>query len=308
MARSIAAAEADGLRSHGLMRLSSYCEHAAIGKVDGHAVPTVVHARPAAWIADARDRFAHPAIEAGFEALVPGAKAQGIALLAVTNPYNCGVVGHHVERLASHGLVALAFANTPAAIAPWGRSQPLFGTNPLAFAAPRAAGPPLVVDQSSSVVARGEVMLAGARGEPIPSGWALDRDGAPTTDPGAALAGSMLPTGGHKGAGLALIVEILAAALTGANFSFEASSFANAEGGPPRTGQFFVAVDPRAILGGVFAERVERLIETMTAPADVRVPGARRIEAREIATEKGGEVEKGLWERVVALGEAGRLR
>jgi (2R)-3-sulfolactate dehydrogenase (NADP+) len=302
MARSIAAAEGDGLRSHGLLRLPTYCAHAAIGKVDGHAVATVVRARPAAWIADAREGFAHPAIDAGFAALVPGAKEQGIAVLAVTNSYNCGVVGHHVERLAEQGLVALAFANTPAAIAPWGGSKALFGTNPLAFAAPRASDLPLVIDQSSSVVARGGVMLAASRGVAIPAGWALDPDGAPTTDPSAALAGSMLPAGGYKGAGIALMVEILAAASTGASFSFDASSFADNNGGPPRTGQLFVALDPGAILGGAFAARVDAVIAAMSAQAGVRVPGARRVEARKVAVEKGVQVERGLWERVAGLG------
>lgn len=304
MARSIAAAEGDGLRSHGLLRLPTYCAHAAIGKVDGHAVATVVRARPAAWIADAHDGFAHPAIDAGFDVLVPGAQQQGIAALAVTNSYNCGVVGQHVERLAEQGLVALAFANTPAAIAPWGGSKALFGTNPLAFAAPRTGGHPLVIDQSSSVVARGEVLLAASRGQAIPSGWALDPHGAPTTEPSAALAGSMLPAGGYKGAGIALMVEILAAALTGASFSFDASSFADNNGGPPRTGQLFVALDPSAILGGAFAARVEAVIAAMSAQEGVRVPGARRFEARKVAREKGVQVERGLWERVAGLGRA----
>jgi (2R)-3-sulfolactate dehydrogenase (NADP+) len=306
VARSIAAAEADGLRSHGLMRLPTYCEHAAIGKVDGWAVPTVTRPRPAALVADARTGFAHPAIDAGFAELVPAARAHGIAALAVTSSYNCGVVGHHVERLAAeHGLVALAFANTPAAIAPWGGSKALFGTNPLAFAAPRAGGPPIVIDQSASVVARGEVMLAASQGREIPLGWALDTHGQPTTDPRAALAGSMLPAGGYKGAGIALMIEVLAAALTGARFSFEASSFANNEGGPPRTGQWFVAVEPGAFGGEDFAERIEAMFAAMTTQAGVRVPGARRVGRREQAEASGVEVDRGSWQRVTGLsGEA----
>jgi (2R)-3-sulfolactate dehydrogenase (NADP+) len=300
MALSIVAAEAGGIRSHGLMRVPTYCEHAASGKVDGNAVPTVVSTRPAAWIADAHDGFAHPAIEVGFECLVPAAKAQGVAALAVTNSYNCGVVGHHVERLALQGLVALAYANTPAAIAPWGGSKALFGTNPMAFAAPRANDPPLVIDQSSSVVARGEVMLHALQGKDIPSGWALDCNGVPTIDPRAALAGSMVPAGGYKGAGFALMVEILAAALTGATFSWHASSFADNKGGPPRTGQFFIAIDPAAFLGDQFGARMELLIQAMSAQPGVRLPGAKRVAARAAAA-GGISVKRSLHENLLRL-------
>jgi (2R)-3-sulfolactate dehydrogenase (NADP+) len=303
MARSIVAAEAEGIASHGLMRLPTYCEHTASGKVDGRAEPTVTRARPAAWVADARDGFAHPAIDAGFQSLVPGAKEHGIGALAVTSSYNCGVVGHHVGRLANEGLVAIACANTPAAIAPWGGSKALLGTNPVAFAAPRADQPPLVIDQSASVVARGEVMLHSLHGREIPPGWALDRDGMPTTDPRAALAGSMPPSGGYKGANIALMVEILAAVLTGANFSFAASSFADDKGGPPRTGQFFIAIDPAAFLGPRFPERLEALIAAMTAQPGVRLPSARRAAARAVALEHGITVKRSLYERILRFHE-----
>jgi len=298
MARSIAAAEAEGLASHGLLRVPPYCEQTASGKIDGHALPGVVRARPAAWVADARTGFAHPAIELGFEALVPAAREHGVAVLAITNSYNCGVVGQHVERLAQEGLVALACANTPSAIAPWGGSKALFGTNPIGFAAPRAAAPPLVIDQSSSVVARGEVMLHSLQGKEIPLGWALDRAGAATTDPRAALAGSMLPAGGYKGAGIALIVEVLAAVLTGANLSFNASSFADDKGGPPRTGQLFIAIDPVAFLGDQFAARMELLLNAMCAQPGVRLPGERRAAARKEAARQGVALKRSLHESI----------
>jgi (2R)-3-sulfolactate dehydrogenase (NADP+) len=304
MARSIAAAEAEGLASHGLLRVPPYCQQVASGKIDGHAVPTVTRPRPGALLADARTGFAHPAIELGFEQLVPAAKEQGVAVLAITNSYNCGVVGHHVERLADAGLVALAFANTPSAIAPWGGSKALFGTNPLGFAAPRASAPPLVIDQSSSVVARGEVMLASLQEREIPLGWALDSSGTPTTDPRAALAGSMLPAGGYKGAGIALIVEVLAAVLTGANFSFDASSFADEKGGPPRTGQLFIAIDPVAFLGDQLAARMEVVLAAMCAQPGVRLPGERRIAARTAAAAHGVAVKRSLYGSVARLGSA----
>jgi len=301
VARSIAAAEAEAIPSHGLLRLPTYCAHAASGKVDGNAVPSCRATRPGSLVTDARDGFAHPAIELGFEQLVPAARAQGVAVLAVTRSYNCGVVGQHVEDLARRGLVALGFANTPAAIAPWGGSKALFGTNPVAFAAPRAGKPPLVVDQSSSVVARGEVMLRASQGQPIPEGWALDGSGSPTTDPRAALSGSMLPAGGHKGAGIALIVEILAAALTGSTLSFDASSFVDGEGGPPRTGQLFIAIDPASTAGHRFAERMELLVGAMSAQPGVRLPGSRRVAAHDVAVRRGVEIRQALYQKILRL-------
>jgi (2R)-3-sulfolactate dehydrogenase (NADP+) len=301
VARSVALAEADGIRSHGLLRLPVYCEHARSGKVSCSVEPELSRLASAALRVDARDGFAHPAIDLGFRELVPTTKQHGVAALAVTNSYNCGVVGQHVEQLAEQGLVALAFVNTPAAIAAWGGKKPLFGTNPVAFAAPRTAQPALVIDQSSSVVARGELMLHAAQERPIPAGWALDEHGQPTTDPRAGLRGSMLPAGGYKGAGIALIVEILAAVLTGASLSFQASSFADNLGGPPRTGQFFIALAPEVFLGGQFTQRLEQLLDEIASDPAVRLPGQKRLAARARAASEGISIPRALHERVRAL-------
>ena len=280
VAASIQTAEADGLRSHGLMRLPTYCAHAKIGKVDGHAVPTVERPKPGLIRADAKTGFAHPAIELGLAELVAAARETGIGGLAVFNSYNCGVVGHHAERLARNGFIALAFVNAPRAIAPWGGTRALYGTNPIAFACPRRSGEPLVIDQSSSVVARGEIMLHASQNKPIPSDWGVDAAGKSTTDAKAVLdGGSLLPAGGYKGAGLALIVEIMAAALAGARFGFEASSFADNEGGPPRTGQFFLAIDAAAF-NCDFTSRVEELFQEVGAQQGARLPGERRLKTR----------------------------
>jgi (2R)-3-sulfolactate dehydrogenase (NADP+) len=303
VARAIAAAEAEGGRSHGLMRLQSFCAQAACGKIDGHAEASVACTHPGALVVDARDGFAQPAIDVGFALLVPAARKLGVAALSITRSHNCGVVGHHVERLAEAGLIGIAYANTPAAIAPWGGDKALFGTNPFAFAAPRVNTAPLVIDQSASVVARGEVMLRAQRGEAIPVGWALDRKGEPTTDPRAALEGSMLPAGGYKGAGIALMIEVLAAALTGATFSFAASSFADDKGGPPRTGQLFIALDPAAFAGGQLAERVELLLGAMTEQSGVRLPGERRSATRRQTARNGVALERNLLATLQRLSE-----
>lgn len=295
---SVVAAEAEGIHSHGLARLPTYCEHAKVGKIDGKARPVLDSPRPGLVRVDAKCGFAHPAIDFGLPALAEAARKQGVAALAVTNSYNCGVVGYHVERIARQGLVALGFVNAPASIAPMGGRRPVFGTNPIALAVPRDGHEPLVLDQSSSVVAKSEIIVHQQRGEPIPLGWALDADGNPTTDPAAALAGSMVPSGGYKGAGLALIVELFAAWLTGANLSIDASSFADNKGGSPRTGQFFIAIDGGALAGPQAAERLERLFGAILEQEGARLPGGRRAGARRRTASEGVAISRSLFERL----------
>jgi (2R)-3-sulfolactate dehydrogenase (NADP+) len=199
-----------------------------------------------------------------------------------------------VEWVAERGLVALGFANTPAGIAPWGGTRGTFGTNPIGFACPRRDTPPLVVDLSMSAVARGNIMLADKRGEAIPEGWALDDRGHPTTDPRAALAGTMVPIGEAKGAALAMMVELLSAALAGANFAFEASSFFESDGPAPRTAQTFIVLDPRAFGASAFLERVEALIKEVDSQPGTRLPGERRHRNRTLARDQGVDIADDL--------------
>jgi (2R)-3-sulfolactate dehydrogenase (NADP+) len=214
----------------------------------------------------------------------------GVVAVGVTNSHHFGAAAYHIEPLARAGLVALAFGNSPAAIAPWGGSTGLYGTNPIAFACPRlmpdGGDAPLVIDLSLSKVARGKIMVAAQRGEPIPEGWALDAAGKPTSDAKAALAGTMLPLGDAKGAALVLIVELLSAALTGANFGYQASSFFDAKGPPPRVGQFFLLIDPGRF-GAGFPARVGTLAAAVLAQPGTRLPGDRRLAARAKAARDG---------------------
>ncbi len=268
-ARSIATAlvmaEADGLKGHGLSRIPSYLAMAKAGKLDGKAVPLATRPRPGVLAIDAKNGFAYPAIDLAIAELPSIARAQGVAICPISNSSHCGAAGHHVEKLAEAGLVALLFANTPGAMAPWGGSRPVFGTNPIAFAAPLAGREPVVIDMALSKVARGPIITARQKGEAIPEGWALDVDGKPTTDPAKALAGTMVPLGDAKGATLAMMVEILAAALVGAHFAYEASSFMDDKGGPPRTGQLILAIDPTAMGGAHFAARMTDLAAAIEA-------------------------------------------
>ncbi len=286
VARSLVAAEVDGQKGHGFSRVVSYAAQAKSGKVDGLVTPVVEAGGPAFLRIDAKSGFAYPAIDLAIEELAPLAHKMGIAAAAIRNSHHCGQLGAHVERLAEAGLIALMFANTPKAMAPWGGDKALFGTNPIAFAAPRDEAA-LVIDLSLSKIARGKVMAAKKAGERIPEGWALDADGNPTTDPDAALAGIMLPAGDAKGSALALIVEVLAATLTGANYSNQATSFFDAEGASPGVGQFIIAIDPGAGVGARFGDRLEALAAEIDAQNGTRLPGIKRLAARAKAKTKG---------------------
>lgn len=290
VAKALVAAEADGLASHGLSRLPAYADQAKAGKVDGKAAPQATETAPGALMVDARDGFAFPAIALGLTKAKQMVAQTGVVGVGVTNSHHFGAAGYHVEPLATSSLVAIAFGNSPAAIAPWGGARALFGTNPIAFACPRAGKPPLVIDLSLSKVARGKIMVAAQKGEAIPADWALDAAGRPTRDAKAALAGTMLPLGEAKGAALVLMVEILAAALTGAHFGYEASSFFDAKGPPPRVGQFFLVIDPARFAGAAFTERVEVLAKAILDQSGTRLPGERRLKLREKAARDGIDI------------------
>lgn len=270
-ARAMCLAQAEGNPVCGLFYLPHFCAQLAAGKIDGKAVP-VVRAGGAVVQVDAATGFAHPAYDAGLPELLRAAAEQGLAAMSIGNSGNALALGHFVRPLAERGLVGLAMSNAPASVAPPGAVKRLFGTNPLAWAAPREGGPPIVVDQSLSAVTKTEVMMRAAAGRALEPGWAQDADGQPTLDAAAALAGSLLPAGGQKGANMALLVEVLSAALAGAHLSPEASSLGDTAGGPPRLGQFVLALDPAAF-GPGFTDRIGA-IAGFFADACLRLPGA----------------------------------
>jgi (2R)-3-sulfolactate dehydrogenase (NADP+) len=304
VARSIRLAERDGIRSHGLLYLPIYAEHVRCGKVNGAAIPAVTQPKPASIRVDAAHGFAHTAIDAGWRAFTTAARTNGVAAMSLHRSYNCGVLGHHAERLAEEGLVGLCFTHAPASIAPVGGKVPVIGTNPFAIAVPDGAGGAmLVIDQSASVIAKSEILLRARTGEPIEPNWALDAEGRPTTVAEEALRGSMLPAGGQKGFGLGLMVEILAAALSGANLSQEASPFSGTAGGPPGTGQFFVALDPAGFSGAVFAQSMQRLAASITDQPGARLPGSRRKANRSRIEAEGVFVDDALLARIGSISE-----
>lgn len=301
-AEALVFAEACGLPSHGLSRVSMYVSHLKAGRVIGNAEPVIKNQRPSAVLIDAGNGFAFPACRMAVDQAIAKARQHGIAIAAVTNSHHFGMAAYHLDPVAGAGMVGIACGNSPAAMPAAGGKRAIFGTNPIAAIFPRTGHPPVSVDLSLSEVARGKLMVAADRGESIPLGWALDQDGNPTTDPKKGLTGSMLAVGGTKGAMLALVVELLVTTLTGAHFGAEADTFFKPEGNQPQLGQVFIVIDPKALGGdAVYAERIEALLTAMLSDEGVRLPGQRRIQLLEAAKQTGLNVPQSVLDTIHAL-------
>jgi (2R)-3-sulfolactate dehydrogenase (NADP+) len=306
-AHALAAADAQGLGSHGVSRVPQYAAFLRNGRTNPAAVPAIRRSKGAACLIDAHNGMAYEACALAIETGMARAREFGIACVGVTNSNHFGAAALHLAPLGKAGLVGLAFSNSPAAMPAWGGKTPLFGTNPIAALFPRRDAEPLLIDLALSEAARGKIMLAAKQGRPIPTGWAVDKEGRPTTDAKAALEGSMLPVGGAKGAMLALVVELLACALTGAAFGFEADTFFVDEGNQPRLGQLFLVIDPGALAGSdVFYSRIETLIGLMLADDGVRLPGDRRRAIARDAAQTGITIADPLYQEIARLAEGNR--
>jgi len=291
--------ELSGLEGHGFYWLQYYCEHVKSGKVNGKAKPIVKKISPVSFRIDVNKGFAHPAIEQGFAKLIPAARKFGISAMALHNSYNAATLGFHTGTLARLGLVAFGFTNSVPAIAPVGGSTPVIGTNPMSFAVPGAKGKiALLIDQSSSAVAWTEVKRAAEDGRPIPLGWALDRNGKPTADAAEGLAGSMAPSGGYKGFGQGLIVEVMCAAVAGALRGPQMGSFMENDGKTIGCGQFFIAIDPVKFSGGMFATQVKALAKSITSQAGARLPNSRREANIKRLSKEGVPIAMPLYDRL----------
>ena len=301
-ALALVTAEASGLPSHGLSRVSMYVSHLKAGRVIGDAVPVIKNQRSSAVLIDAGNGFAFPACRMAIEEAISRARQHGIAIATVTNSHHFGMAAYHLDPVADAGMVGIACGNSPAAMPPAGGKRAIFGTNPIAAIFPRTGHPPVSVDLSLSEVARGKLMVAADKGESIPLGWALDSDGNPTTDPKKGLEGSMLAIGGTKGAMLAMVVELLVTTLTGAHFGAEADTFFKPEGNQPQLGQAFIVIDPKALGGdAVYSERIEALVTAMLSDEGVRLPGQRRLQLLEAAKQSGLKVPQSLLDTIRSL-------
>ena len=286
-AQALVAAEAEGLGGHGLSRVALYCQHLQEGRANGKAKPKFIKRKGATALIDADGGLAFPACALAARQAITRAKKYGVSFVGVTNSHHMGALAYHLAPIAQAGMVGLAFTNSPSAINASGGKRAFYGTNPVAAIFPRKDAEPIVVDLSLTEVTRGKIMLYAKEGKPIPPGWAVDKDGNPTTDAKAALTGSLNAIGGAKGAALALMVEVLCVALTGAAFSFENDSYFE-PGNQPRIGHALLAIDPGVLAGsGAYFSRLEVMIAAMLRDDGVRLPGARRQKLMAAARAQG---------------------
>lgn len=299
VATALVAAEASGQGGHGFRRVPAYSAQARAGKVDGMTHPVMERTAPGVLRIDAQHGFAYPALDLMMDHLPDMARSQGVAIASIHRSHHAGVMGLTVERLAAQGLAAMMFANAPAAMAAWGGKRPMFGTNPIAFGVPVGdAGEPIVIDLALSKVARGKIMAAKQKGVEIPDDWAFDPDGNPTTDPVKAIDGTMVPAGGVKGAALAMMVELLAAGLTGAQFGHQSSSLFDDNGAAPALGQFIIAIDPLATGGAGVMDHLAEIANEIASEDGVRLPGRRGKQARQVAETDGLEIEDDVMDAI----------
>jgi (2R)-3-sulfolactate dehydrogenase (NADP+) len=295
LAEASVAAEAEGNDAVGLSHLIDYLEAMDAGRIDGKAEPVVTRPALAVYLSDARGGIAHTGFDRTIDDLAKAARLFGVAIFSQRNAYTCGALGYFTRRLAGKGLVSFAATNGPALLAGAGSTKPVYCTNPMSFAAPSADGAPLVIDQASSATAFVTIRKAAEAGEKIPEGWALDASGNPTTDPAAAMKGALIAFGGNRGANIALMVEVLAAGLSGANWSLDAPSFTDGSQSPG-SGLFILAVEPK-LLDANFELRMADQLERLRRYG-VHVPGRAGAEASKRAAVRGLTVSKDVVQRI----------
>jgi delta1-piperideine-2-carboxylate reductase len=296
LGRTIASAERDGSASHGLFRMPGYIASLRSGKVNGSAEPKVTRISPAVVKVDGDHGYAPLALEKGREALIEAARENGIAAMALVNVHHFAALWVEVEPIAEAGLAAMAFTTYKPAVVPAGAKTPLFGTNPMCFGWPRGDKPPLVFDQASASMARGEVMIAARDGHAVPLGTGVDADGNPTTEPQKIIdGGALLPFGGHKGSTIAMMIELLVAGLTGMDFSYEAQKNDNNDGGPPNGGEFMLAIDPNRFGDADnWLQHSESFLERLAGMEGAHMPGNRRYANRAKSAAEGIAVSDAL--------------
>jgi len=308
LARVIVSGERDACKSHGIYRIEGALRTVKAGKVNPDAVPELMLQEGSAIVkVNAKGGFANPAFELGLRALVERTRSCGLAALVINDCTHFSALWSEAEALTEQGLAGLVMCPSYATVAPTGGNKPLLGTNPFAFAWPRVGQPPYVFDFATSVAARGEIELHRRAGKSLPDGWAIDADGNPTTDPEAALAGAMLPFGGHKGSAIGTMIELLAGIMIGDLTSPEVLDYLGTTTLAPFHGELIIAFSPEAFAAGrpgnPFA-RAETLFEAIVGQG-ARLPSQRRYAARAKSEADGialTDAEIKQLERLFALG------
>ena len=281
MADLVMKAERDGSLSHGLFRVPAYVSGLKSGKINGKGNPDIKIISASVVKANGNNCLAPVVLNKSIPELIKLAKENGVAILAITNSHHMAAMWPETEIIAEQGLVAIACTSYKPAVAPAGSIKPLFGTNPISFAWPRKNKPPVVFDMATASMAMGEVQVAKREGHKVPLGTGLTKEGKDTTDPAEiADGGVLLPFGGYKGSGIAMMVELLAGALVGDNFSYETAEKDNNDGGPPSGGEFILAISPDKLSDTDWDIHSSKFFDKMKSMGDVRLPGERRHKNR----------------------------
>ena len=297
VANAVRVAEGYGNKICGLYYVESYCQQLRTGRVKGNAEPVVSKPKPGVVHVDAQFGFAQPAFARGLPEAVAVARENGVATLAVGHAHTCTSLGYFTEQIAREGLIGFGLTNASPIVAPPGGKSRVIGTNPIAFAVPDGeGGVAMQFDQSTTTVALGKITMAKAAGESIPEGWAIDADGNPTTDPEAALKGSLVSMGGYKGWGFGLMAEFLAAGMTGGVASLDVKPLKAPEGPPHDLGQYYMLIDPGT--SSAFHDRLTQVAEAVAADSDGRVPGSGKRQTDPV------EVADAVWESILKLSVA----
>lgn len=302
LAANCAGCERDGSLSHGIFRIPGYLASLKSGWVDGKAAPAIDQPGPSLLRVDARNGFAQPAWAQALPHALDMVRQQGAAVVAIRDSHHFSALWPDLEPLAETGFVALSMVAGLACVAPPGGAKPIFGTNPIAFATPVANAHPMIFDFATSAISNGDLRLAARAGDTVPLGTGIDNSGNLTPSPAAILAGgALLPFGGHKGAAISLMVEILASALTGGQFSSEVDFSSHPGAETPKTGQVVIAVDPARGNTAVFADRVRKLMNSVRDAGQARLPSDHRYRTRELSQSAGIALSKARFDELVAL-------
>jgi len=295
-------AEMEGSSVTGLSHFVLYCEAMLAGRVDGQAIPIVSKPTPVLFSIDAKQGFLHTGFDSELDDFCVSVTQFGVGIFSACNGFTCGNLGYFSRRIADRGLVALAATNAgPAMLAASGSTKPVFATNPITFAAPRDNGVPLLIDQASSQTTWVTILQAAEKNDSIPVGQAIDADGRPTTDPSKALMGALIAAGGHRGANIALMVEMLAAGLTGSNWSLDAPSFSEGDQNPG-VGLLVIAINPQLLGGDGYSKRLAEYLDRLETEHGVYVPGTSRAEKYARSIKEGIKVDRRVWQAIIRFG------
>lgn len=300
-------ADLEGVESHGICRLPDYV--CGIQEKRINPVPRIRVRRLGGVIqVDGDNGLGQVVSRQAVSEAITSARQTGVSVSAVSHSNHNGAASYYCQRAAEEGMVMIAMTNSPSGIPPAGGRKAFLGTNPIAFGfPPTKKRPPLIVDMSSSVVARGKVMLAAKQGLPIPSGWAIDESGERTTDPKAALKGAVLPFGGAKGSALATAIEILSGMLSGAAFGSHVQSM-DGGGSSANVGHFFILIHVAHLMDRQeYDRRMDQFIEEMKSvpliqgATEIFYPGERRYHRYMERKQSGIPISEELCEELARL-------